>query len=89
VSGTEPHETCDQGGGVTGFFSRIFGSNTEKPLPPPDAAGNQAAAGGVQNEEETKKKKGFFGKIVDAFKGDDSHDKNKSQPSNESGKPPN
>jgi penicillin-binding protein 1B len=89
VSGTEPHETCDQGGGVTGFFSRIFGSNSEKPLPPPDSAGNQPGASGVQPEEETKKKKGFFGKIVDAFKGEDSHDKNKSQPSNDSGKPPN
>jgi penicillin-binding protein 1B len=89
VSGTEPHETCDQSGGVTGFFSRIFGSNTEKPLPPPDSAGNQPGASGVQNEEETKKKKGFFSKIVGAFKGDDSHDKNTSQPSNNSAKPPN
>ena len=31
VAGTEPHDTCDQtGGGVQGFFSRMFGGNSEK-----------------------------------------------------------
>jgi penicillin-binding protein 1B len=76
VSGTEPRENCDQGnGGVQGFFSRIFGGNSEKALPPPTTNGNQPGTNGVQSsngpaEEESKKKKGFFGKIVGAFKGD-------------------
>jgi len=75
VAGTEPHDTCDQtNAGVQGFFSRIFGGNSEKALPPPTtnggANGNQPAASGVQSEEEGKKKKGFFGKIVGVFKGD-------------------
>jgi len=41
VAGTEPHDTCDQsGGGVQGFFSRIFGGNSEKALPPPTTNGS-------------------------------------------------
>jgi penicillin-binding protein 1B len=82
IAGTEPHDTCDQSGGVTGFFSRIFGGNSEKALPPAAASGNPPAAGGVQSEEEAKKKKGFFGKIAGVFKGDSgSHDKNTPPPS--------
>jgi penicillin-binding protein 1B len=81
IAGTEPHDTCDQPGGVAGFFSRIFGGNSEKALPPPAAVGTPAASG-VQSEEETRKKKGFFGKIVGVFKGDSgSHDKNTTTPS--------
>jgi len=68
VAGTEPRDTCDQGGGITGFFSRIFGTNSEKVLPPPPN-GSQPN-GGQLNEEEAKKKKGFFGKIVGIFKDD-------------------
>ena len=91
VAGTEPRDTCDQKGGVQGFFSRIFGGNSEKALPPPTAAatagGNTQAAAGVQSEEETKKKKkGFFGKIVGVFKGDSGsqkNDKNAPAPSKE------
>ena len=79
--GTEPHDTCDQSAPTQGFFSRIFGGNSEKPLPPPN--GNQQTANGVQGDgEAAKKKKGFFGKIADAFKGDSSsHDKNTPPPS--------
>jgi len=81
IAGTEPRDTCDQSGGVAGFFSRIFGGNSEKPLPPPSASGNPPA-GGVQSEEEAKKKKGLFGKIADVFKGDSgSRDKNTPPPS--------
>ena len=81
VAGTEPRDTCDQKSGVQGFFSRIFGGNSEKALPPPTAAatagGNTQAAAGVQSEEETKKKKkGFFGKFVGVFKGDSGSQKN-------------
>jgi len=69
VAGTEPHDTCDQTGGVQGFFSRMFGGNSEKALPPA-ANGNPQPATGVQSEEEARKKKSFFGKIVGVFKGD-------------------
>jgi penicillin-binding protein 1B len=74
VAGTEPRDTCDQGngGGIQGFFSRIFGGNSEKALPPPTAnpPGQNGNSGTQTAEEEAKKKKGFFGKIVGAFKGD-------------------
>jgi penicillin-binding protein 1B len=83
VAGSEPHDTCDQSGGVQGFFSRIFGGNSEKALPPP-ASGNPQAGAGVQDEE-AKKKKSFFGKIVGVFKGDSpspsKNDKNTPAPS--------
>jgi len=85
VAGTEPRDTCDQTTGVQGFFSRIFGGNSEKALPPP-ANGNPQPGTGVQ-EEEAKKKKGFFGKIVGVFKGDGSekNDKNAAPPSKNTG----
>jgi penicillin-binding protein 1B len=81
VAGTEPHDTCDENKGVQGFFSRIFGGNSEKALPP--ANGNLPGAGGVQADAEAaKKRKSFFGKIADAFKSDSgSHDKNPPPPS--------
>jgi penicillin-binding protein 1B len=83
VAGTEPRDTCDQTGGVRGFFSRIFGGNSEKPLPPPSSSGNPQVAGGVQSEgDAAKKKKGLFGRIAGVFKGDsDSHNKNTTTPS--------
>jgi penicillin-binding protein 1B len=82
VAGTEPHDTCDQSGGVQGFFSRIFGGNSERALPPSADGGNPQTAGGVQPDgDPAKKKKSFFGKIADAFKGDGSHDKNTPPPS--------
>src|SRR5208282_1980248 len=84
VAGTEPRDTCDQKSGAQGFFSRIFGGNSEKALPPtasptapPGASGNTQAAAGVQSEEEgKKKKKGFCGKFVGVFKGDSDSQKN-------------
>jgi penicillin-binding protein 1B len=94
VSGTEPRENCDQGnGGVQGFFSRIFGGNSEKALPPPTTNGNQPGTNGVQSsngpaEEESKKKKGFFGKIVGAFKGDGGSQKTDSGNDKQSPAPP-
>jgi len=84
VAGTEPRDTCDQSTGVTGFFSRIFGGNSEKVLPP---NGNPEGASGVQAQEDAKKKKGFFGKLADVFKGDsgsgekDKNDKKEPPPS--------
>ncbi len=81
VAGTEPHDTCDQSGATQGFFSRIFGGNSEKPLPP--STGNSQTANGVQTSgDAAKKKRSFFGKIADAFKGDSgSSDKNTPPPS--------
>ncbi len=93
IAGTEPHDTCDQTGGTQGFFSRIFGGNSEKALPPP-ANGNPQTAPGVQSEEEARKKKSFFGKIVGVFKGDSGtaakSDKNTPAPSkgSDNGAPP-
>ena len=87
VAGTEPHDTCDQSSGVQGFFSRMFGGNSEKALPPSTANGNPQPATGVQSEEEARKKKSFFGKIVGVFKGDSSspkNDKNEPAPSKSS-----
>ncbi len=74
VAGTEPNETCDQIGGVRGFFSRMLGLGNEKVLPPP-APGTPAAAeqpnnAGQQVEDNGEKKKGIFGKIVGIFKTD-------------------
>jgi penicillin-binding protein 1B len=93
VAGTEPRDTCDQSGGVQGFFSRMFGGNSEKALPPPTTNGNPPPAPGVQSEEEASKKKSFFGKIVGVFKGDSTspkNDKNTPPPSktSDSGAPP-
>ncbi len=65
VAGTEPHETCDQQGGVAGFFSRIF-NGSPKVLPPPGSANGQDA------NADPQKKKGFFGKIAGIFKDDKS-----------------
>jgi penicillin-binding protein 1B len=73
VAGTEPHETCDQGGGVAGFFSKLFGGGNK---PMPVQPGQTQAANG-QNpsiQEDPKKKKGFFGKIAGIFKDDKSSD---------------
>jgi penicillin-binding protein 1B len=84
VVGTEPTSTCDQGTGIKGIFSRIFGLGGEKALPPPaanSANGNQGAQGPVQpaaqsanasQADGTKKKKGIFGKIAGIFKDDKS-----------------
>ena len=80
IAGTEPRDTCDQTGGVQGFFSRMFGGKTETPLPPPGTNGNPQAASGVQNEEEVRKKKGFFGKIADVFRADSGKSDKKSAP---------
>ena len=70
IAGTEPHDTCDQGGGVVGFFSRIFGTGSDKVLPPSQPGSQQAVAGAQTTQDPAKKKKGFFGKFVGIFKDD-------------------
>jgi len=94
VAGTEPNETCDQTGGVRGFFSRMFGLGGQKVLPPPapgTAAGvgqqpgaNPSSAQNSGENGEPQKKKGFFGKIAGIFKSDKASDK----PSNPPNPPP-
>jgi penicillin-binding protein 1B len=67
VAGTEPHETCDDQGGIKGLFSRILGGGPKPQLADP----NQAANGqDPNNPRDPKKKKGFFGKIAGVFKDD-------------------
>jgi penicillin-binding protein 1B len=82
VAGTEPRETCDQGGGVAGFFSRIFGAG-QKVLPPPTQAATDSDGKPAQD---AKKKKGLFGKIAGIFK-DDKSSAPVSKPA-DSGQPP-
>jgi penicillin-binding protein 1B len=84
VAGTEPRETCDQQGGVTGFFSRIFGGAGERVLPPPV----QAVGPDGKPVEDPKKKKGFFGKIAGIFKDDDKSSAPVSKPADSGGTPP-
>lgn len=85
IAGTEPNETCDSTGGMKGFFSRMFGSGNEKPLPPPPAAppGSQDANAAP---DPAKKKKGFFGKFVGIFK--DEKSPQPSKPPENGGSPP-
>jgi penicillin-binding protein 1B len=67
IAGTEPRETCDEQGGIKGFFSRMFGSGDKAmPADPSKAANPQDPAHG----QEAKKKKGFLGKIAGIFKDD-------------------
>jgi penicillin-binding protein 1B len=66
ISGTEPRETCDSGGGVKGFFSHVFGGEGMQPQVQPPAANGQVAA----DPPDTKKKKGLLGKIAGIFKDD-------------------
>ena len=63
IQGTEPRDTCDEQGGIRGFFSRVFNGGQEKVLPPDP---NQANA----QDANPQKKKGFFGKIAGIFKDD-------------------
>jgi penicillin-binding protein 1B len=84
VAGTEPRETCDQQGGVTGFFSRIFGAGGERVLPPPV----QAVGPDGKPVEDPKKKKGFFGKIAGIFKDDEKSSAPVSKPADSGGTPP-
>lgn len=82
IVGTEPTTTCDQGSGIKGFFSKIFGSGGDKALPPPASAGAQVTnvpkpPGSTEDDPsspsaESKKKKGLFGRIAGIFRDDKS-----------------
>ena len=95
IEGTAPNETCDQsgntGGGVVGFFSKIFGGGSKPSAPPPvsnpvQPTGVRPAAPVVaqqQPQPPEKKKKGFWSRI---FGGGD--DDKKDQNSQDPPKPP-
>lgn len=83
IIGTEPSQTCDQQAGVKGFFTRVFGLGTQKPLPPPN--NGQPAANAQSNDPQ--KKKGLLGKIADIFK-DDKSSNPPPKPANGSGSAP-
>ncbi|HEY1799565.1 MAG TPA: PBP1A family penicillin-binding protein [Terriglobales bacterium] len=82
LTGTEPGQTCDQQG-VKGFFSRVFGLGTQKPLPPAGIAQQPAAA----QSSDPQKKKGILGKIGDIFR-DDKSSNSSSKPSKDNGSNP-
>ncbi len=86
VAGTEPRETCDQQGGVAGFFSRVFGLGGTKVLPPPTSQAATQQEADSSKDDSSKKKKGIFGKIAGIFR-DDKSSAPASKPPAESGDP--
>src|SRR5438067_9229295 len=95
IAGTEPKDTCDQssGGGISGFFSRIFGGG-QKPSTQPAVSNPQTATPGtsaspqpaqpVEQQNAPKKKSGFWGRLFG--KGDE--DEKKNPPPNPQQPPP-
>jgi penicillin-binding protein 1B len=91
IAGTEPNETCDQGTGMRGFFSRVFGLGGEKALPPPPPGVQPVSQQGTPAnaaEDPNKKKKGLFGKIAGIFKDDKPSNEPPPKPPVDSGKGP-
>jgi len=87
IAGTEPSQTCDQGTGVKGFFSKIFGLGEQKALPPAAAAGSQTGTEAAAGQQDGKKKKGFFGKLAGIFKDDKSSNNPPPKPADNSEPP--
>lgn len=81
--GTEPSQTCDQQAGAKGFFTRVFGLGTQKPLPPP----SNGQPGANTQPNDSQKKKGLLGKIADIFK-DDKSSNPPAKPANGTGSAP-
>ena len=66
IAGTEPSETCDQGTGMRGFFSRVFGLGGEKALPPPPPGAQPGAPPGPRAPRPkipAKRKKAFLARL--------------------------
>jgi penicillin-binding protein 1B len=91
IAGTEPNQTCDQPGGVKGFFSKILGLGGDKALPPPASpsgangapppiAGQTPGQGQDPANSAPQKKKGIFGKIAGIFKDEKKDDKSSNPP---------
>jgi penicillin-binding protein 1B len=72
VAGTEPRETCDEQGGIKGFFSKMFGGGDKSPTPGQSQVANSQDGTDPSDPKnaDPKKKKGFFGKIAGIFKDD-------------------
>jgi penicillin-binding protein 1B len=83
IAGTEPNQTCDQGTGVGGFFSRMLGIGGDKAAAPPGVVPPPGTAA-----EDPQKKKGLFGKIVGIFKDDKTSNTPPSNPQPPPPKPP-
>ncbi len=86
IAGTEPNQTCDQGTGLRGFFSRVFGG-ADRALPPPPAQAQPENAAS-SNEDASKKKKGFLGRLAGIFKDDKTSNPPPSTPAEGSGDGP-
>ena len=95
IAGTEPKDTCDQssGGGISGFFSRIFGGG-QKPSTPPAVSNLQTGTPGTtvspqpaqpaEQQNGPKKKPGFWGRLF----GKGEEDEKKNPPPNPQQPPP-
>jgi penicillin-binding protein 1B len=91
IAGTEPSQTCDEGTGIRGFFSRIFGTGADKALPPPSAGAQTGSQPGTEanaGAQEQKKKKGFFGRLAGIFKDDKSSNNPPPKPPDSDGNSP-
>ena len=86
IAGTEPNQTCDQGTGLRGFFSRVFGG-ADRALPPPPAQAQPENAAS-SSEDASKKKKGFLGRLAGIFKDDKTSNPPPSTPAEGSGDGP-
>jgi penicillin-binding protein 1B len=83
IAGTEPSQTCDQGTGVGGFFSRMLGLGSDKAAAPPGVVPPPGPA-----TEDPQKKKGFFGKFIGVFMDDKPSNNPSSNPQPPPPKPP-
>ena len=91
IAGTEPSQTCDEGTGIRGFFSRIFGTGGDKALPPPPPGAQPPSQPGTETNADTqdqKKKKGFFGRLAGIFKDDKSSNNPPPKPPDNDGNSP-
>ena len=91
IAGTEPSQTCDEGTGIRGFFSRIFGTGGDKALPPPPPGAQPPSQPGTEANADTqdqKKKKGFFGRLAGIFKDDKSSNNPPPKPPDNDGNSP-
>jgi len=70
ISGTEPRETCDSGGGVKGFFSHMMGGDKALPVSGPAQAADGSVPSPAADPNNPQKKKGLLGKIAGIFKDD-------------------
>ena len=82
VAGTEPHDTCDQSGGVTGLllphFRRKYRETAASAHQPREPATCRRCP--IHNRGRDSEKKSLFGKIVGVFQGDSGSPKKSDKP---------